>query len=330
MLNERAPAKINLTLAVIGRRADGYHELDSLVVFARDLHDDLTFTPGRALSLRVDGPTAHAAGESADNLVLKAAHALTERREGVAIGAFHLTKRIPVAAGLGGGSSDAAAALRLLARASDIALNDPVLFDAARAVGADVAVCLDPQARVMRGVGDILSPPLDLPALPLVLVHPAVACPTGAVFRELGLSPSSSNRHSGASRSDEPGTHVPPARSVRDDFAINTPMGSGLALRAPRNDAVEGPSPRSDDRALFIQWLSSRVNDLEAPAIGLVPVIADALAMLRVQSGCALARMSGSGATCFGLFDAREDLARAAESIAHARPEWRVAPTLTM
>ena len=171
---------------MVGRRADGYHELESLVVFA-SVGDRLTFAPGRALALTVGGPTAAAAGELADNLVLKAARALAERVAGLKLGRFDLSKRLPVAAGLGGGSADAAAALRLLARANRLALDDPRLMEAARATGADVPVCLDPRPRVMRGIGDVLSEPLDLPRLPAVLVNPGVAVPTKDVFAALAL-----------------------------------------------------------------------------------------------------------------------------------------------
>ena len=153
---ELAPAKVNLTLRVIGRRADGYHDIESLVVFAA-VGDALTFTRGREMSLAVRGPTAAASGDLADNLVLKAARELAERVEGLKQGRFALAKRLPVAAGLGGGSADAGAALRLLARANRIALDDPRLMAAARATGADVPVCLDPRPRLMRGIGEILS-----------------------------------------------------------------------------------------------------------------------------------------------------------------------------
>src|SRR5262249_39681799 len=171
---ERAPAKVNLTLRVIGRRADGYHEIESLVVFA-SVGDALAFTAGRSLALAVRGPTALSAGAIADNLVLKAAHALAERAEGLRLGRFILSKRLPVAAGLGGGSADAAAALRLLARHNRLALDDPRLAAAARATGADVPVCLDPPPRLMRGVGGILSAPIGLPRLPAGPVHSRVA-----------------------------------------------------------------------------------------------------------------------------------------------------------
>ena len=181
---ERAPAKINLTLRVVGRRADGYHDIESLVVFA-GVGDTLTFAPARALALKVDGPTAAAAGTIGDNLVFKAASALAERVEGLKLGRFALTKRLPVAAGVGGGSSDAAAALRLLARANRIALDDARLMEAARVTGADVPVCLDPRPRMMRGIGEILSGPVALPKLPAVLVNPRVAVPTKDVFTAL-------------------------------------------------------------------------------------------------------------------------------------------------
>ena len=185
---EKAPAKVNLTLRVLGRRADGYHELESLVAFA-GVGDALTFAPGDALTLTVSGPTAPAAGDSADNLVLKAARALAERIAGLTLGRFALSKRLPVAAGLGGGSADAAAALRLLAQANGIALDDPRLMQAAQATGADVPVCLDPRPRLMRGVGDVLSAPLDLPRLFAVLINPGVAVSTREVFAALNLPP---------------------------------------------------------------------------------------------------------------------------------------------
>src|SRR6516165_9168487 len=181
---ERAPAKINLTLRVLGRRADGYHDIESLVAFA-GVGDSLTFTPGRNAELVVRGPTEAMAGTVADNLVLKAARALAERVAGLTLGRFVLAKRLPVAAGLGGGSSDAAAALRLLARANRLARNDPRLMQAARATGADVPVCLDPRPRMMRGIGDILSDPLPLPPLSLTLVNPGVMLATRNVFASL-------------------------------------------------------------------------------------------------------------------------------------------------
>ncbi len=181
LLVENAPAKVNLTLRVLRRRADGYHDLESLVVFA-DFGDRLSLSRGGELKLTVRGPSAAQAGEDADNLVLKAARALSGRRPQAVLGAFRLDKRLPVAAGLGGGSADAGAALRLLAQANGLGGNDPDLYEAAKITGADVPVCLDPRPRIMRGIGEVLSAPLTLPKLPAVLVNPGVALPTKAVF----------------------------------------------------------------------------------------------------------------------------------------------------
>jgi 4-diphosphocytidyl-2-C-methyl-D-erythritol kinase len=272
---EKAPAKVNLTLRVLGRRSDGYHDIESLVAFA-GVGDALTFTPGGALALAVGGPTAAAAGDVADNLVLKAARALAERVKGLKLGRFTLSKRLPVSAGLGGGSADAAAALRLLARANGMAPDDPSLMQAARATGADVPVCLDPRARLMRGIGDILSVPLDLPRLFALLVNPGVAVATRDVFAALS---------------------VPPAGQI----------------------AQAGPPA---GRAALLAEITNGRNDLEGPAIELEPAIADVLAVLRKLPGCRLARMSGSGATCFGLFDSTRAASAAARTLRVGYPAW--------
>lgn len=277
----KAPAKVNLTLRVLGRRADGYHELESLVAFA-GVGDVLTFAPGAALTLTVSGPTAPAAGDGADNLVLKAAHALAERIAGLTLGRFALSKRLPVAAGLGGGSADAAAALRLLAQANGMALDDPRLMQAAQATGADVPVCLDPRPRLMRGVGDVLSAPLDLPRLFAVLINPGVAVSTREVFAALNLPPA-----------------APPAQ------------------------AEPPPAPS----ALLAEIASGR-NDLERLAIELEPVIADVLSVINKLPGCRLARMSGSGATCFGLFETNAAATAAARTVRVGYPQWWVRATV--
>jgi 4-diphosphocytidyl-2-C-methyl-D-erythritol kinase len=284
-LSDRAPAKVNLTLRVLGKRADGFHDLDSLVVFAR-LADRVTLTPGDALGLDVDGPTAGAAGDVSDNLVLRAARALAGRVGGLRLGRFALTKRLPVAAGLGGGSADAAAALRLLARHNGLDRADGRLMEAARATGADVPVCLDPRPRVMRGIGNLLSPPLDLPALPAVLVNPGVPVPTKDVFAKLGLDPGER-----------------------------------------RGIATEIDGAKLEKRAALIAWLALQPNDLEAPARALAPVISDVLAALAACDGCLLARMSGSGATCFGLFETETAAATAARALGASHPTWWIAPT---
>ena len=180
-LLEKAHAKINLTLRVLGRRADGYHEIESLLAFA-DVVDLLTLQPGGEETLEVNGPFARNSGAVADNLVLKALVAVRNHVTALKAGRFLLEKNIPVAAGLGGGSADAAAALRLIARTNGMALDDPRLTAAARAVGADVPVCLESRPRIMRGVGELLSMPIDLPPLPAVLVNPLVPVATRDVF----------------------------------------------------------------------------------------------------------------------------------------------------
>jgi 4-diphosphocytidyl-2-C-methyl-D-erythritol kinase len=187
-LRQCAPAKVNLTLRVQGRRSDGFHDLESLVTFAA-LADVLTLTPGERVRLEVAGPTAAFAGDISDNLILRAHRELEQRVPSLKAGLFRLRKILPVAAGLGGGSSDAAAALRLLAELNDLSLDDARLLAAAQAVGSDVPVCLAAVPRMMRGRGELLGEPVDLPSLFAVLVNPRVAVPTPAVFRGLDLAP---------------------------------------------------------------------------------------------------------------------------------------------
>jgi 4-diphosphocytidyl-2-C-methyl-D-erythritol kinase len=278
-LAENAPAKVNLTLRVLARRSDGYHELESLVVFA-DCGDRLTFAPGAVLALTLGGATAAQAGGDADNLVFKAARALAARVPSVTLGAFHLDKNLPVAAGLGGGSSDAAAAIRLIVRANGLAPNNPHLYEAARATGADVPVCLNPRPRVMRGTGEKLSEPLTLPPLPAVLVNPGVALATKDVFAGW-----------------KPGAKAP----VPLDLAAIAKLESCEQL---------------------LQILQAQPNDLEAPAIALQPVIEVVLTALRGFAGCRLARMSGSGATCFGLFSSAAEAELAAKILLAKNPNW--------
>ncbi|HEY6023677.1 MAG TPA: 4-(cytidine 5'-diphospho)-2-C-methyl-D-erythritol kinase [Pseudolabrys sp.] len=273
-LLEKAPAKINLTLRVIGRRADGYHELESLVAFA-DVADGLTLKSDAEDGLEVSGPFAGKSGLIAENLVLKALVALRQRIAGLKAGHFLLEKNIPVAAGLGGGSSDAAAALRLVARANNVALDDPRLMEAARAVGADVPVCLDPRPRVMRGIGELLSMPLDLPPLPAVLVNPGVPLSTRGVF---------------------------------DKFAGGK-SGSGL-----------GEVPRELDA--LIKYLRQHGNDLTTAASACAPAVAEVLSALNELPGVKLARMSGSGPTCFALCGAHQEAAVAARQLRAQQRNW--------
>jgi 4-diphosphocytidyl-2-C-methyl-D-erythritol kinase len=273
VLTEIAPAKINLTLRVLGRRADGYHELESLVAFA-DVADRLTLRPGDTLALDVSGPFAAASGDVSDNLVLKAVAALSQRVSGLRAGHFELEKNIPVAAGIGGGSADAAAALRLLARANGIALNDARLMDAARAVGADVPVCLASKSCIMRGVGEQLSP-VDLPAMAVVLVNPDVALSTRDVFAK---------------------------------FA--GPQGGVPITEVPRTPEA------------MLAFLAQHGNDLTPPAIACAPVVEAVLAQLRDSPGSLLARMSGSGATCFALFASADEAVAAARLLHAERHGW--------
>jgi 4-diphosphocytidyl-2-C-methyl-D-erythritol kinase len=264
---------------VLGRRADGYHTLDSLVTFA-DVADRLTLEPGGELSLKIRGANAKLAGELDDNLVLKAARGLAHDVPGLKLGAFALDKRLPVAAGLGGGSSDAAAALRLLARINRMPANDSRLYKVAQRVGADVPVCVDARPRRMRGIGEILSGPLALPKLAAVLVNPGVAVPTRDVFALLKFKP------------------------------------------GEQREAASQPRTLPSDPDRLIEYLSRQNNDLEAAAIKLQPVIARVLTALRRQPGCQLARMSGSGATCFGLFLTKNAAVAAAKKLNAAQPRW--------
>ena len=286
MLTTRAPAKINLTLHVRGRRQDGYHDLESLVAFSGG-GDTLSLTPGEALSLDISGPTSSAAGAGDDNLVLRAARRFAETIKGARLGRFTLEKRLPVAAGVGGGSSDAAAALRLLAKANDLALEDPRIRAVASSVGSDVPVCLEARARMMRGAGESLGAPIHLPLLPATLINPGAPVATAPVFAALGLQP-------GASR------------------------GGGAHMEI-------GAEPSA---AELLAALAKCRNDLEDAACLQAPVIVDALAILRAARGCRLARMSGSGATCFALFATRRDAVRAARVIRAQHPGWWVKTAL--
>jgi 4-diphosphocytidyl-2-C-methyl-D-erythritol kinase len=284
VLTDRAPAKVNLTLRVLGRRDDGYHDLESLVVFAGEA-DELALEPGEPLALVVDGPTAAASGDIADNLVLKVTRLLAERVPDLRTGRFRLTKRLPVAAGVGGGSSDAAAALRLLARLNGLALDDARLMDAAVPTGADVPVCVDPCCRLMRGVGNVLTAPLRLARLHAVMINPGVPVPTRDVFGKIGLA-----------RGERRGTPMPDPANL-------------------------------DSLDAVLAFMAAADNDLEPPALALQPVIGEVLAALRARTGCRLARMSGSGATCFGLFADGQQAAAAAAMIAAAQPRWWVRAT---
>jgi len=285
-LTDQGRAKVNLTLRVIGRRADGYHDLESVVAFA-DCADRLTLDPGPELALTTTGPLAQACGETSDNLVLKAARHLADRVPGLRLGAFSLDKVLPVAAGIGGGSADAAAALRLLARLNGMSPDDPRLREAALSTGADVPVCLASYACDMTGVGENLMP-LSLPQLPCVLVNPRVPVATKDVFAALGL------------RSGE--------------------------LRVGVTDVIRAAAWPAEGASIadWIKALSRVGNDLEAPAVRVQPAISRVLSALRASHGALLARMSGSGATCFAIYADAADAEAAAQAIGADQPDWWV------
>jgi 4-diphosphocytidyl-2-C-methyl-D-erythritol kinase len=285
-LTTRCRAKINLTLRVLGRRPDGYHELESLVAFA-GVGDALSLEPGPETGLSLAGPFGAGLAAEPDNLVLKAARVLTEAAGSLRAGHFHLVKRLPLASGIGGGSADAAAALRLLARLNGINDSDPVLLRVAEKIGADVPVCLASRARVMAGLGEVLGPPLALPPLFAVLVNAGVAVATADVFRALAAPPLDPSWR-------EQRSNMEGLRETQECFAA----------------------------------LAAHANDLEAPARRLAPAIAGVLQRLASLPGCRLARMSGSGATCFALFDDCRASAAAAKILARAEPGWWVRPTL--
>ena len=292
MLASRAPAKVNLGLSVLGRRSDGYHQLDSLVAFA-GVGDLLSLVPGPVTGLTVAGPFGAGLETDDGNLVLRAVAHLSRLLPGLQAGHFTLLKRLPVASGIGGGSADAAAALRLVARLNRLPPDHPALREAAGQTGADVPVCLASRARVMQGAGEVLGGPLRLPRLFAVLVNPRVAVSTAAVFGKLGLAP-------GESLPARPPVPMPPAEHI-------AAMGTEAFIAG-----VLAPLP----------------NDLEAPATALAPVIGEVTAMLAATPGCRLARMSGSGATCFGLFGSCGESADAARAIRSAHPHWWIKPTI--
>lgn len=276
-VEELAPAKINLDLHVTGRRSDGYHELDSLTAFAT-LGDRLALHEHDRLELEVTGAFAGMLAVEPDNLVLRAARRLAAWAGRVAAVRIVLDKRIPVAAGLGGGSADAAAALRGLCRLWRLRPAPGDLVALAAGLGADVPVCLAARPARMRGIGERVEPWDDLPPLAVLLVNPHAPLATAAVFG---------------------------------------------ALDAVRQAPRAWPPPCAPDA--FLAWLRAGNNDLEAPARRILPQIGDVLALLAAQQGCALARMSGSGATCFGLFATAAARDAAAVAIGRARPGWWLA-----
>src|SRR5437879_7439803 len=285
-LIEEGRAKVNLTLRVVGRRVDGYHDLESVVAFA-DCADRLSLTPGSRLLLKTTGPLAQDCGATADNLVFKAAQLVGQRVPDLPFGQFTLDKVLPVAAGIGGGSADAAAALRLLAKANGLALDDARLIEVAQLTGADVPVCLASRACVMTGVGETLLP-LSLPKMPCVMVNPRVPVATRDVFEALGL------------RNGE--------------------------LLVGATDVLQATAWPETGASLeeWVEVLAESSNDLEVPATRIQPVIAEVISALNATNGAWLARMSGSGATCFAIFENTAEAQRAAQKIQLDHPNWWV------
>jgi len=282
--DEFAPAKVNLALHVTGRRSDGYHLLDSVVVFLA-MGDRLHVAPAEDLTLAVTGPQGP--GVPVDgNLVLRAAAALAHAAGRPCPGAsLTLDKHIPAAAGLGGGSSDAAAALRALNRLWGVGLDSGELMRLGEGIGADVPVCVAPTAARMTGIGECVAPLPALPQVHVLLVNPGCSLATAAVFA-----------------------------------GLTDPENSGLPDLPGQWRGV----------AHLVDYLAACRNDLAAPAIAAAPAIQEVLAALAAEPACLLARMSGSGATCFGLFATAEDAARASEAVAQSHPDWWVAAARTL
>jgi 4-diphosphocytidyl-2-C-methyl-D-erythritol kinase len=283
-----ARAKLNLYLHIVGRRADGFHLIESLIGFA-DVGDVLTLSPEpHATRLTLEGPFAPELGgtDPKDNLVLRAAGLLADwaRAQGESLkgAALALEKNLPVASGIGGGSADAAAALRGLVRLWDLSIGNSALAEIAGRLGADVPACLEGRAALMEGIGERVTPLADLPAVPLLLVNPRIPLATPAVYR-----------------------------IFREQHAIATA-------------ARPKPAGPFGDMGALIAALKQTQNDLEPPAIALCPEIGRVLTALK-ESGAALARMSGSGASCFGLFTDRAKAAAAHKNLQAMAPHWWVA-----
>lgn len=280
---EPAPAKVNLALHVTGQREDGYHTLHSLSVFT-ELGDQLTASPAREDRLTISGPFADDLSSGRSNIIIRAIEKFRARfpdhiRGGVSI---HLEKHLPVASGLGGGSADAAAVLRILSRMGAHPIPDTELFALAETLGADVPMCLYSRTCEVEGIGEKLRPVGPLPPVHLVLVNPLAPVITADVFRRL---------------------------QKRD----NPPMP---------------PLPAGFDRAaMFSLWLADTRNDLQTPAIEMVPAIAEVIEAIGATTGCALARMSGSGATCFGLYGSAAAAHQAAHDLRQRLSGYWVAAT---
>jgi 4-diphosphocytidyl-2-C-methyl-D-erythritol kinase len=281
-LSETARAKINLTLQVLGRRGDSYHELLSLVAFA-EAGDVVELDPDAPFGLATRGPFAEALG--GDNLILAAAGLAKALKPKVKLGHFRLLKLLPVAAGLGGGSADAAAALRLIARSSECELVDADCADIAVQLGSDVSVCLASKPALMSGRGEKLASVRGFPSCAVLLANPRLPLATAPVYAALRAKP----------------LVTPPSPIEAPDFG--------------------------GDFETLISYLLPRGNDLERPAAALVPEIREVLASLAALDGARIARLSGSGPTCFALFATEAEAERGAVALTASHPSWWIVPS---
>lgn len=281
-----SPAKINLYLHITGKRDDGFHLLDSGVTFAK-IGDELHFETATSFLFHVNGPYAAAFSEkdlnaaaTSHNLVVKAAHSFSKATGCPLNVKITLTKNLPLGSGIGGGSSNAATTLEGLSQFWDI--KDAPLYDIAKTLGSDVAVCLSPHTlKLMQGIGELISPlPLSLPPLAILLVNPNIPCPTAAVYKTLRLE------------------------SYTQPLTLET----------------------SDSPIDFLKNMTR--NDMTEAAINIVPEITDVLKCLSEQRECLLARLSGSGATCFGLFSNKTDCITAENNIRAKHPNWWIKTTI--
>jgi 4-diphosphocytidyl-2-C-methyl-D-erythritol kinase len=289
VVSENARAKINLSLHVQRRREDGFHLIESLVAFAR-IADRLDVEPAAQFETTVTGPFAEALADcpAEENLVVQAGHGLSHGIGGVPPGALiMLEKNLPVGAGIGGGSADAAACIRALLRLNKVKASDVALAQIASGVGSDVNVCLASEPAFITGVGNVVEPAPRLPDIPVVLVNPGLQLATPDVYEAVGLAPG-------------------------EDFAAETPPRPDGAMRSV---------------TAVVDYLNATRNDLQQPATGLAPAIADIAVALASKPGCLLARMSGSGPTCFGIFGTAAEAHDAAQWISDERPDWWVRAT---
>lgn len=285
VLSEDAPAKVNLTLRVLGRRSDGYHELQSLVAFARDIGDVVTLDTAQSTRVTVAGPMAHAL--IGDNLVETAVRQIEQAMPAISVGAVALDKRLPVAAGVGGGSADAAALLRIACRAHPALPAQLDIEDLARRLGADVPVCLINRPAMMSGGGERIAAVSFPAAVHAVLVNPMVP--------------------------------VPSNKTAQVFAALDAPPVQSTQVSADLLDLA--------DLEALLTVMQLRGNDLQSAAISVMPVIEDVLAALDRSPSCLIARLSGAGPTCFGLYRTGEDAAKAATAINHQNAGWWVRAT---